>query len=90
MKTSLRCFCEEERRFCQESHQKWMDLLLSRYEKCFFLCETCANLCYGLHKAQALSKRSFVANFMAPCSGLIQVTGSFYLTFGASFHVIFI
>lgn len=35
MKTSLRCFCEEERRFCQESHQEWMDLHLSRYEKYF-------------------------------------------------------
>ena len=35
MKTSLRCFCEEERQFCQESHQEWMDLHLSRYEKCF-------------------------------------------------------
>ena len=41
--------------------------------KMFFLCEPCANHCYGLHKAQALCKRSFVANFMAPCSGLIQL-----------------
>lgn len=57
----------------------------------FFLCETCANLCYdGLFKAQALAKRSFVANLMTPCRGLIQVTASFHLTFGASFHVIFI